>query len=222
MSAGISKLFVKICGITRAEDAVFASGCGAEALGFIAYPKSPRFLNASSVKGIAAEIPGNVLKAAVFVNPTIDEVMEYVGAGVNVIQLHGDENPEFAEEVAKFAEVWKALRPENRNAVLKYGDYPAAKFLIDTFSVNAYGGTGKTADWDSAKFAVEHLKRPVILAGGLNSANIAEAVNSVLPYGIDVSSGVESSPGVKDHGKLTLLFSEIRRFRKHIADHPAG
>ncbi|MFA6293380.1 MAG: phosphoribosylanthranilate isomerase [Victivallales bacterium] len=222
MIAGKSKLFVKICGITRAEDAVFASGCGADALGFIAYPKSPRFINASSVRGIVGEIPGNVLKAAVFVNPTIDEVMKYVGAGVNVIQLHGDETAEFAEEIAKFAEVWKAIRPETAKDVLKYSDYPADKFLIDTFSGSAYGGTGKTGDWDSAKFAVETLNKPVILAGGLNPANIAEAVKSVDPYGIDVSSGVESSPGVKDHGKLTLLFSEIRKLRQHIAGHPAG
>ncbi len=222
MSTGKSKLIVKICGITRAEDAVFAYECGADALGFIAYPKSPRFIKASSVKEIAGEIPGNVLKAAVFVNPTIDEVKEYVAAGVNVIQLHGDETAEFAEEVAKFAVVWKALRPENRNDVLKYRDYPADKFLVDTFCGNAYGGTGKTADWDSAKFAVENLNKPVILAGGLNPANIAEAVKSVLPYGIDVSSGVESSPGVKDHGKLTLLFSEIRSLRKHVAEYHAG
>ncbi len=207
------RIFVKICGITRVEDAVFASGCGADALGFVAYPKSPRFINASSVKVIVGKIPGNVLKAAVFVNPAIAEVKKYVSAGVNIIQIHGDETAEFAEKIAEFAEVWKTIRPENRNDILKYKDYPAGKFLIDTFIGNAYGGTGKLADWDSAKFAVENLKAPVILAGGLNSANIAEAVKSVHPYGIDVSSGVESSPGVKDHGKLTILFSEIRRFR---------
>ncbi|MFA6567270.1 MAG: phosphoribosylanthranilate isomerase [Victivallales bacterium] len=210
MNAKKNEIFVKICGITRAEDAVFASGCGADAFGFVAYPKSPRFINASSVKGIAGKIPGNVMRVAVFVNPTIDEVKKYVGAGVNAVQLHGDETADFAEEVAKFAEVWKAIRPETPNDVLNYRDYPADKFLIDTFIGNAYGGTGKTADWESAKFAVENLKAPVILAGGLNSANIAEAVESVRPYGVDVSSGVESSPGVKDHGKLTALFSKIR------------
>jgi phosphoribosylanthranilate isomerase len=204
-------IFVKICGITRVEDAVFASSCGADALGFIAYAKSPRFINASSVKDIIGKIPDNVMKAAVFVNPTMDEVKKYVGAGVNVIQLHGEETAEFAEKSAKFAEVWKAIRPETRDDVLKYRDYPACKFLIDAFSSKAYGGTGKTADWDSARFAVENLKAPVILAGGLNPANIAEAVKAVHPYGIDVSSGVESSPGIKDHGKLKALFSEIRK-----------
>ena len=202
-------IFVKICGITRLEDAVFVAGCGADALGFVAYQKSPRSISAASVKEIVGKIPGDVLKVAVFVNPAIDEVKKYVGAGVNVIQLHGDETAEFAEEAAKFAEVWKAIRPETGKDVLKYKDYPADKFLIDAFSGKAYGGTGRTADWKIAKFAVEKLKAPVILAGGLNPANIAEAVKSVHPYGIDVSSGVESSPGIKDHGKLTALFAEI-------------
>lgn len=203
-------IFVKICGITNSEDAVFASGCGADALGFIAYPKSPRFINAVSVKDIVGEIPEHVMKAAVFVNPSIDEVRKYIDAGVDVIQLHGDETAEFAEKIAEFAEVWKAIRPESGNDILKYTDFPASKFLIDALAVTAYGGTGKTADWASAKFAVDKLKAPVILAGGLNPGNIVEAVKTVHPYGIDVSSGVEMSPGVKDHRKLSALFAEIR------------
>ena len=211
MNIGKSRIFVKICGITRVDDALFASECGADALGFVAYPKSPRFLNASSVGEIVGKIPESVLKVAVFVNPTIDDVKKYVGAGVNVIQLHGDEPSDFAEEIAKFAEVWKVIRPETEDDIMKYRDYPARRFLIDSYSGKAYGGTGKTADWGIAKFAVENLKAPVILAGGLNPANIAEAVESVHPHGIDVSSGVESSPGLKDHGKLTRLFLEIRR-----------
>jgi phosphoribosylanthranilate isomerase len=204
-------IFVKICGITGLADALFASESGADALGFVAYPKSPRFITASSVKMIAGKIPENVHKVAVFVNPTIDEVREYVGTGVNVIQLHGDETAEFAVEVAKFAEVWRAIRPETKDDILKYVDYPADKFLIDTYSGKAYGGTGKTADWEIAKFAVENLKRSVILAGGLDSGNIGKAVDSVHPFGIDVSSGVESAPGVKDHGKLKALFAEIQK-----------
>jgi phosphoribosylanthranilate isomerase len=211
MNIGKSGIFVKICGIKRVDDALFASECGTDALGFVAYLKSPRFINAFSVKEIAGKIPERVVKAAVFVNPSIDDVKKYVGAGVNVIQLHGDEPSDFAEEIAKFAEVWKAIRPETENDIMKYRDYPAHKFLIDSHSGKAYGGTGKTADWEIAKFAVENLKAPVLLAGGLNPANIAEAVKLVHPHGIDVSSGVESSPGLKDHGKLTRLFSEIRR-----------
>ena len=211
MTIGKSGIFVKICGIKRVDYALFASECGTDALGFVAYLKSPRFINAFSVKEIAGKIPERVVKAAVFVNPSIDDVKKYVGAGVNVIQLHGDEPSDFAEEIAKFAEVWKAIRPETENDIMKYRDYPAHKFLIDSHSGKAYGGTGKTADWEIAKFAVENLKAPVLLAGGLNPANIAEAVKLVHPHGIDVSSGVESSPGLKDHGKLTRLFSEIRR-----------
>ena len=204
-----SGIFVKICGITKAGDAVFTSRCGADALGFIAYPKSPRFINASSVERIIGHIPENIKKVAVFVNPAIDEVKAYVAAGVNVIQLHGAETAAFAGKVAKYAEVWKAIRPESVKDVLKYVDYPCDKFLIDAFASHAYGGTGKTADWELAKFAVESLKKPVILAGGLSAANAAEAVKTVKPYGIDVSSGVESSPGVKDPVKLKALFEFI-------------
>lgn len=210
MNAEKRNIFVKICGITRLEDAVFASGCGADALGFIAYPKSPRFINAPPVGDIVAKIPGNVKKVAVFVNPSIDEVRKYIDAGVDVIQLHGDETADFAEKIAEFTEVWKAIRPESGNDILKYTDFPASKFLIDALTVAAYGGTGKTADWASAKFAVVKLKAPVILAGGLNLGNIVEAVKTVHPYGIDVSSGVETSPGLKDHRKLSALFAEIR------------
>ncbi|HBC88085.1 MAG TPA: N-(5'-phosphoribosyl)anthranilate isomerase [Lentisphaeria bacterium] len=208
---GQGGLFVKICGIIRKEDAVFASECGAAALGFIAYPKSLRFIPVSSAGKIMMEVPGNILKVAVFVNPTSDEVAKYIDAGAGVVQLHGDETAEFAEKTAKSAEVWKAIRPKTKDDVLKFKGFPASKFLIDSSSGNAYGGTGITADWELAKFAVEALGVAVILAGGLSPANVAEAVGQVRPFGIDLSSGVESSPGIKDHAKIRKLFEEIKK-----------
>ncbi len=209
---GVKKqFFVKICGITRMDDAIFAHKCGASALGFIAYPKSPRFIMEKPVAEIIRGVGGNLLKIAVFVNPLHEDVERYLDSGVDVIQLHGDETAKFAEGIAKSAEIWKAIRPKTRDDILKYKGYPASKFLIDSSSASAYGGTGKTADWELAKFAVEELGAPVILAGGINPVNVAEALKKVRPFGIDVSSGVESAPGIKDHEKMKRLFEEIRK-----------
>ena len=209
--AGKNKLFVKICGITRLEDAMFATANGAGAVGFIAYPKSPRYVTPEQVSRIAGSLKAGIRKVAVFVNPGLDEINAYIAAGADVIQLHGDETAEFAEKIAEFAEVWKALRLKTEDEALNFRKFPASKFLLDAFSEKEYGGTGRKADWNIAKFAVETSSVPIILAGGLNPANIAEAVNSVNPFGVDISSGVESSPGIKDLGKLSKLFEEIKK-----------
>ncbi len=209
--AGNNRIFTKICGIIRFEDAVIAAECRADALGFIAYPKSPRYVVSGKVMELISSLKCEIRKVAVFVNPTIEDVEKYVDAGTDVIQLHGDETPEFTEKAAKFAEVWKALRPRNREDVLKYKDFPASKFLIDSYNEKAYGGTGEKADWELAKFAIDMLGAPVILSGGLNPANIADAIDSVHPFGVDLSSGIESSPGIKDHAKMRKLFEEIKK-----------
>ncbi len=205
------RIFVKICGITRAEDALAAIGCGADAIGFIAYPKSKRFIPPGKVSLISQSLKTEISKVAVFVNPSRDDIEKYVSAGADVVQLHGDETADFAENVAKSAEVWKAIRPRSKDDILKYKGFPAAKFLIDAAGGTEYGGTGRKSDWELAKFAVEILGAPVILAGGLNPANIAEAISSVEPFGVDLSSGVESSPGIKDHAKLKDVFREIKK-----------
>jgi len=197
--------------MTCLEDALFAAECGADAIGFIAYPKSPRYVTPEKVLHLTSILKTGIRKVAVFVNPSLDEVNEYLAAGVDSVQLHGEETAEFAEKIAKFAEVWKALRPKTEDEVLFYRKFPASKFIIDAFSEKEYGGTGTKADWNLAKFAVGKLSAPLILAGGLNPANIAEAVNSVKPFGVDVSSGVESSPGIKDHAKMARLFEEIKK-----------
>ncbi len=206
-----NKIFVKICGITRLEDALFAAASGADAIGFIAYPKSPRYVPPEKVLQIIGSLKAGIRRVAVFVNPGLDEISAYLAAGADVVQLHGDETAEFAEHAANFAEVWKAIRPKTRDDVLKFMDFPASRFLVDSFHEKEYGGTGIVADWDLAKFAVETLKSPVILAGGINPENVAAALKAVHPSGMDLSSGVESSPGIKDHGKIGRLFKEIKK-----------
>jgi hypothetical protein len=138
--------------------------------------------------------------------------MEYAKAGIDTAQLHGDEPPELAEKLSLSGklEVWKAIKPESKEDIEKYKDYPADKFLIDAFSAEAHGGTGKKADWELAKLAVDTLKAPVLLAGGINSQNAKEALDKVSPFGLDLSSGVEKSPGIKDHGLVNEFFEKIQ------------
>lgn len=207
------RLFVKVCGITRAEDAAFAVTCGADALGFIAYVKSPRFISPEKVGKICKNIPDKIRKVGVFVDAEFSAILPYIDAGIDIIQFHGGESAKFALSAKKSfnVEIWKAIRPKRREYLERYRNYPAEKFLIDTFCVSTPGGTGKTADWKLAKLATDVLSAPVILAGGLNPANIAEAVRRVHPWGIDVNSGVESSPGIKNRQLIKKIFSAIER-----------
>ena len=209
-------LFIKICGITTAGDAGFAVSSGVSALGFIAYRKSPRYISPENVELILnkLEVPESFRKVVVSVNANKDELESYIDAGINTIQFHGGESAEFAEKFANVAEIWKVIRPRNENDILTAADFPADKFLLDPFDSKLYGGTGKTIDWGLAQFAVKTLNKPVILAGGLSPDNCIEAINAVEPFGIDVNSGVEISPGLKDHKKINELFRKIKEWQK--------
>lgn len=203
--------FIKICGIARIEDAEFAITSGADAVGFIAYPKSPRFISSGKTEEICKKISNcQIKKVGVFVDADLKTVKEYVDAGINTIQLHGNENADFATNCTKLAEVWKAIQPECNDQIIKYLDFPSQKFLIDAFHRELPGGTGLTVNRDLAKFAVAKLPAPVILAGGINPANFADIFNDLQPYGMDINSGVEISPGIKDHDKISRLFEIIR------------
>lgn len=216
------RLFIKICGITRVEDARFAGENGADAIGFIAYAKSPRFVSPETVRTILSELTegrSDFRKVGVFVNAGIEEVESYLQAGLDTLQLHGDESAEFARKCAVLTspatgrppEIWKAFSPIDHVAVNKYRGFPADKFLVDSFKKGMRGGTGTVMDVDVAKFAVDTLPKPVILAGGLSPDNAGKIVEKVRPYGIDVNSGVETTPGVKDE-KLMRAVLERRRF----------
>lgn len=206
-------MIIKICGITTSVDFKCVVESGASAAGFLAWPQSPRFVKSTVMKQILSSC--NALepfrKVVVFVNPGIKDVTDYVNAGANVVQLHGDESPDFAERIASYAEIWKVLKPQKEEDVLKYVGYPAKYFLIDVFNPVLQGGTGKLADWKLASFAVEKLNAPVILAGGLNPQNVAEAIKQVRPAGVDVSSGVELSPGVKVCASVNKFVSAAKQ-----------
>jgi phosphoribosylanthranilate isomerase len=199
---------VKICGITNKEDALYAAKLGATALGFIFYPASPRYVKPEDARKIISTLPDDLVKVGVFVNEKADEiirVMEY--CGLDMIQLHGDESPEFCREFSAF-QIIKAVELKNDNDLNHAYGYEVAAILVDSRHAGLYGGTGRKANWKLA--CRTKNKKPLILSGGLNEENIAEALQTVAPAALDINSGVESEPGKKEHVKLARIFDIIR------------
>lgn len=193
---------VKICGITTLDDALMAVEAGADALGFVFYDKSPRFINPVRAAGIISRLPPFIQTIGLFVNEDTEQVNWTADfCGLDLVQLHGDESPEDCLEVKR--RVIKAFRIQKIVSISpleKYQDYQVSGYLLDAWSPDAYGGTGRTFNWELAAAAKQF--GPVILAGGLTPENVAEAIRVVNPYGVDVSSGVESAPGRKDLEKV--------------------
>jgi phosphoribosylanthranilate isomerase len=206
---------VKICGITRLEDARLAIELGADALGFNFYEKSPRCLAPAEGWRILRKLPALVSTVGVFVNwDSVSVIALAKSLRLNAVQLHGDESAATTTECARHFPVIKAFRTESKFQFAQFQAHnAAASFLLDaatseTKSKN-YGGTGRLADWKIAKRAA--TKFPILLAGGLTPENIAEAILTVRSYAVDVAGGVESSPGKKDPAKLRAFFAEVAR-----------
>ena len=196
----------KICGITNLVDAKVAVENGASAIGFIFYEKSPRAISIENAKLISMQLSYSVGRVGVFVNQNkafIEEAIHSVS--LNIIQLHGDESANFCNQFE--VPVLKAVRIKNEASLSVMDQYNVAGFLLDTFSNQQYGGTGETFDWSLIN---EQIDTPIILSGGLNPDNILDAIDSVNPAAIDVNSGVELSPGKKDHQKINLLFENLK------------
>jgi phosphoribosylanthranilate isomerase len=202
-------MLVKICGITMLEDAEAAVDQGADAVGFILWPESPRFVTPERVREIVDALPALVMKVGVFVNQPAEHINDVARrSALTHVQLHGDETPSFAASLT--IPVIKATSLTEGPEALEA--WPAeTMWLVDAHEPILRGGTGRPADWSAAAGLAR--QRPVWLAGGLTSANVGEAVRRVRPFGIDVSSGVERAPGVKDHGKLKELFAAVSRSR---------
>ncbi len=202
---------IKICGITNVEDAKVAVAAGADALGFVLYRNSPRFVEPAVVKRIVAGLPPFVLPVGVFVNEEPGLVRSLLDdCGLALAQLHGDETASYCQDLGR--PVLKALRLKDRGTFLALAEFQGRAnvrgVLIDAFSNQAYGGTGQTVDWTLAQEAARSTS--VVLAGGLTPVNVAEAISHVRPYGVDVSSGVELSPGKKDHDKVKAFIEAAR------------
>jgi phosphoribosylanthranilate isomerase len=200
---------VKICGITRSEDAELAASLGAWAIGFNFWPTSKRRCDPAVAAGIARALRRRVEPVGVFVNPTLDEVVRLAeGVGLTHVQLHGDEGPSFCTAVAERtgARVIKALRigsgADIRDAERFHTDF----HLLDAAAGSAYGGTGRTWDWRLA--AQRRSQIPLILSGGLTPENVADGIAAVHPWGVDVASGVEGNePGIKDPAKVEAFIA---------------
>jgi len=196
-------VLVKICGITNVEDAEAAVQAGADALGFVFFSRSPRFVKIDTAAYIVRNIPSHIWRVGVFVNPSKDLLTEAIDAcGLTVIQLHGDETPEVCSQVLQLGvQVMKAFRVKDISVMKEVERYRADYVLLDTYIEHAYGGTGAAFNWEIGREIVAKGMK-VFLAGGLTPENVADAVRIVKPFGVDVSSGVEHSPGRKDPARL--------------------
>jgi phosphoribosylanthranilate isomerase len=197
---------VKICGITNLEDALCASENGVAAVGFIFHSPSPRCIDPSKAKDIINDLPGGLVKVGVFVNEAAEDVKRtYDDCRLDMIQLHGDESPEYCRHFPK-NRVIKALELKNEADLKKTALYSVDAILLDSRHAGLYGGTGKTMDWNLAA----QVSRPLILSGGLKEENVMDALLKVHPDALDIGSGVEASPGKKDHAKIARIMQIIK------------
>lgn len=199
---------VKICGITNLDDAVAAIESGADALGFVFFDKSPRYISPEEARLIIKKLPPFVVTIGVFVNEKTKRLEEVTNlSGIDVVQLHGDEPPEMCDISRRVIKAIRVKSVESLETLKNYKDR-VSTFLLDTFRPDSVGGTGQIFDWDIAQKAKQFGR--IILAGGLTPDNIAEAIKRVRPYGVDVSSGVESKVGKKDHKKMKLFIERAK------------
>lgn len=194
---------IKICGITNSEDAMVAVSAGADAVGFVFYRKSPRYIEPTLARQIIMNLPPLVTPVGVFVNEDRQVVRNLMDdCGLAFAQLHGNETATYCQELGR--PILKALRVKDRSAFLALAEYRGRAgvrgFVLDAFSDQAYGGTGLVIDWAVAAEAAKAAN--ILLAGGLTPDNVGKAIQAVQPYGVDVSSGVERTPGQKDHEKV--------------------
>jgi phosphoribosylanthranilate isomerase len=199
---------VKICGITRLEDAQAAVDAGADALGFVFYPPSPRYVTPERAEQIIRTLPPFVMTVGLFVDAALENVNDLAArCGLDRIQLHGRETPEFCRRTTR--PVIKAIRIRNAESLLQVPDYKVSAYLLDTYVEGALpGGTGVSFPWALAAQVKPY--GPVILAGGLTPENVEVAIAQIRPDGVDVSSGVERVPGIKDHQKVREFIARAK------------
>jgi len=199
---------IKICGITNLDDALFASECGVDALGFNFYKKSPRYIEPQKAAEIIAQLPPFVMPVGIFVNEREEKVREIQQMTcLQTVQLHGDESPDFCQRFG--GRVIKAFQVKDRESLKHMAHFRVGAFLLDSYREGVRGGTGVAFDWHLAVVAKTFGR--IILAGGLTPENVTEAVRLVQPYGVDVTGGVEKEKGLKDHAKLKKFVTEVRR-----------
>jgi phosphoribosylanthranilate isomerase len=199
---------VKICGITNLADAMAAVDFGADALGFVFFQGSPRFISYDDAAAIIKKLPSFTTTVGVFVDERPDQIEKIIGlTDIDVVQLHGNEPPEICNFSRRIIKAIRVKSLESLEPLIHYKDKVSA-FVLDTFTPKIFGGTGQIFNWDIAIEAKQFGR--IILAGGLTPDNVVEGVKRVRPYGVDVSSGVESEKGEKDHRKLSLFIERAK------------
>jgi len=199
---------IKICGLTNERDAEFAVEAGADCVGFVLYPKSPRCVDEARIRRMVDVLPPDTVTVGVFVNCDPAEVERITAAcGLNVAQLHGSEPPDHARRLGR-ERVWKAFQLRTPQDVAAAAEFPAAAIVADAAPPGQWGGAGQVGDWGLAAELAE--RRPLVLAGGLTPDNVGAAIDRVKPSAVDVSSGVESAPGKKDHKLIQAFIAAAR------------
>lgn len=199
---------IKICGITRVEDALAAAGCGADAIGFVFFDGSPRYVDIQRAVNICQALPPFISAVALFVDAPAEHVSDVLArVPIDLLQFHGDETASYCAQFKK--PYMKAVRVRPELDLLQYasGFSTAKALLLDAYVTGQAGGTGKTFDWD---LIPRNLPLPLVLSGGLTPANVGGAVQKIKPWAVDVSSGVESSPGIKDIAKISEFIKGVR------------
>lgn len=203
---------IKICGITREQDALAAARCGANAIGLVFYASSPRYVTPARATELMRALPPFVMSVGLFVDASADEVTRTLAAArVDLLQFHGNESPAYCRQISRQCGVpyLKAARVRPGLDLLQYAhDYHDAKaLLLDAYVEGAHGGTGSTFDW---ALIPKNLPLPVVLSGGLTPENVTMAIQAVRPWAVDVSSGVEISKGIKDTAKIAAFVTGVR------------
>lgn len=201
---------VKICGITNLEDATEAVEAGASALGFVFYKKSPRYITPQDAREIIRKLPKRLIKVGVFVDAKEKNIRHIAKAcGLDILQLHGNESPEFCEKL-KGHKIIKAFRIKENVDLSNIVRYKTFAYLFDTFVKSRVGGTGKSFNWRGIRDITAKIKNPIFLSGGLTKDNVREAIKILGPGWIDVSSSIEISPGKKDHKKVKEFIKAVK------------
>ena len=215
----MNRVQIKICGITRVEDAKACTELGADMIGLNFYPKSSRYIQPQRARQIVEGIPRSIRAVGVFVDPAASEVRAIAKiTGIECVQLHGDVPPDTCRELAREFRVIRAFSTGSQFQPKDAAPFSECDVLLDAYHAGLRGGTGLTCDWPAAR-ATLPFTRFLILSGGLNAQNVGQAIESVAPHAVDVCTGVESAPGVKDHRAIEKFIAAARTAEHLIVDH---
>ena len=205
---------IKICGITNSDDALACAAVGVDMIGLNFYEQSPRYIRPDQARTIARTLPLSTQAVGIFVDTPIEEIRHIArDVGLHMVQLHGSESPEMCAELARDLEIIKALRIDGGFDAQRASAYPMCTILLDTYEQRMAGGTGDVGDWELAR-ATKKFATRLILAGGLSPENVAQAIATVNPDGVDVCSSLESAPGVKDLERIQQFVAAARNAEK--------